>query len=714
MGCSNDDGDNRGEDDNGGGGGNTTEYAELEVSIVLSQESEVDLAQAQVVSLGMAVEPDQDGKAVLPYNPNGIELGYLLDSEGNVLLLGLLSDDHRELSIRSTVQAMIYFGLDYYLLDDSIKAIFLERVPSVRGFNELVEQVQALFDADPLMYHKGNYMDVLNSSLEEIVSGIADRSTNRLFVAGEATKGGLTVTKLDSVNAEIIQMVPRRTQLFVYKKAIFDRSGVEQQLDGYLDTPFMDMELKPGKKNQIAELEVGTALHRVIAQNSSIDNASSSGSFTLPVDISREFIAEYELTVVGPGAPEARERDMTSLEEEAFMELSKKSYVLDYFLPTLLDVGGNRSLLPPAGDDREGELYSLVSALLGQYPEVMDHVMENDFKAATKAFLPALYGNTRMSDDLRAILLGVYGLLAEGSNAPQTFIQSHELIETGYPRTQYILEAVDRNIAIKNHYKNFGDLKTEANQMELFSVSSIDAVVELGPDNRELCLGESMTLSLSLITGYDSEVEEFEYHWNTDGTYKGRVQDINGDPSNFGTSIITKNRTVSYISAAVESELGGGANRETVTVTIYTKHLTTGELTKVGEDSVQVNNIKGCTSFYVSYSREVAIGERSNSSCSGGIEYSVGTATFVTGFAAVEGAVGYQGRTLRKDGTFTNWFNLNTEDEENGWIEYISGVGSVNLFSSCSEEAALEEQQRRYEYLEEVGHQGIEVQPLFE
>src|SRR5690606_17987107 len=172
--------------------------------------------------------------------------------------------------------------------------------------------------------------------------------------------------------------------LFVYKKAIFDRSGVEQQLDGYLDTPFMDMELKPGKKNPIAELEVGTALHRVIAQNSSIDNASSSGSFTLPVDISREFIAEYELAVVGPGAPEARERGMTSLEEEAFVELSKKSYVLDYFLPTLLDVGGNRSLLPPAGDAREGELYNLVSALLEQYPEVMDHVMENDFKAATK------------------------------------------------------------------------------------------------------------------------------------------------------------------------------------------------------------------------------------------------------------------------------------------------------------------------------------------
>lgn len=712
LGCSSDDGNNQGKDPNDGD--NLLEYTELEVSIGLPQGSGPDLAKTKVVSLGVAVEPGQDGKAMLPHNPNRIELGYLLDSDDNVLLLGLLSDDHREISIRSTVEAMIYLGLDYYLLDDSIKAIFLERVPSLGGFNELVDQIQALFQADFLMYQKGSYMEVLNSSLEEMVQGMADRSTDRLFIEGEATKSGLTVAKLDSIHAEITQMVPRRTQLFVYKKSIFDRNGNEQNFEGYTETPFINLELKPGKRNQIAELEVGSSLHQVITQNASVENASSTGPVALPVDVLREYLAEYELAVVGPGNPEALERDLSPLEEEALVELSKKSYVLDYFLPTLLEIGGNRSMLPSPGDDREAELYNLVTPMLDQYPEVIDHVLENDFKAATKAFLPELYGNVRMSDDLRGILLGVYELLAQGSDAPQTFIQSHELIEIGYPRTQKIMEAVDRNISTKNHYKNFGDLKTEADQLELFSVSSIDADVNLGPADSELCLGKAMSLSLSLITAYDPEVEEFEYHWNTDGTYKGRVQDINGDPNNFGTSIITKDRTVSYISAALESDLGGGANWETITVTVYTKNLNSGELTKVGEDSVKVNNIKGCTSFYVSYSREVNLSERPNSFCSGGIEYSVGTATYVTGFEAVEGAVAYQGRTLKKDGTYSNWFAMNTEEEENGWIGYRLGVGSVNLFSTCSEGEALEEQQRRYDYLEEVGHQGIEVKPQFE
>src|SRR5690606_5418316 len=174
-------------------------------------------------------------------------------------------------------------------------------------------------------------------------------------------------------------------------------------------------------------------------------------------------------------------------------------------------------------------------------------------------------------------------------------------------------------------YKNFGDLKMGANNREIWSVSSIDAVVDMGPEDRDLCLGEAMELWVTAITVYDPEVAELEYHWSTDNSFKGRVQDIHDDPNTYGASIITKVKVVSYISAALESELGSGDNLETVTVTVFAKNLETGELTQVGKDSIQVNHLKKCTSFYVSFTREVLIREEENSlSCNQNTMYNVG------------------------------------------------------------------------------------------
>src|SRR5690606_31517524 len=267
----------------------------------------------------------------------------------------------------------------------------------------------------------------------------------------------------------------------------------------------------------------------------------------------------------------------------------------------------------------------------------------------------------------------------------------------------------------KSHYKNFGDLKTGANNRELWSISSIDAVVNLGPENSSLCLGEAMELWVTATTAYDPEVEELEYHWSSDNSFKGRIQDIHDDPNNFGASIITKGKIVSYISAALESELGSGDNLETVTVTVYARNLQNGELTKVGEDSMQVNHQQKCSSFYVPFDRVVNIAEEENSlACSGNTMYNVQQAIYVAEFPAVENAVGYKARTLRKDGSYTELYDIRIGDNQSETIRFTMGVGGIYIFMTCNLAEAEEEQARRMDYLEEVGSQGIEVSPQFQ
>jgi hypothetical protein len=235
----------------------------------------------------------------------------------------------------------------------------------------------------------------------------------------------------------------------------------------------------------------------------------------------------------------------------------------------------------------------------------------------------------------------------------------------------------------------------------------------MSPKEANVCLGESLTLKTSLVTFFDPEVEEVEFHWKTSNNYGGRVQDINNDPNNFGVSIITKTNEVSYISAALESELGPGDNIETVSVVAYYKNKETGELSKAGQDFIKVNNKKGCVSFFVQFTKEVKITTSTTLLCSGDTEYRLGHPTFIATFKAVEGAKSYKGRTKRKNGTFSNEFPLTGISEEGDQLTYRLGVGPIVIYSTCNESDAREEQQSRLDYLDEVGHQGIEITPVF-
>ncbi len=680
-------------------------FEEVAVQVSLPQGASLDVSTAKLFSLGSTSAVASSGQGTIPFNPGTVELAYLLDAEDNLLLAGFVSEDQKELSVATTVEVMLYFGLDYYLLPNSAKAAFLKGVRQTSIFNGLKDEVEQLFINDPLMFTKGSYTSALTAALDQLSTNKgSNHMANRIFFNDETTKSGVTLSAIDSTRIQLQNALPRRSRVLIYKKSITDRDGNEMEIPNYTDTPFENFELEIGKLNEIENLNFGSSLAQISAQQASIDNASSTGPILLPVNPVTEFVAEYEVVLIGSGQPQDEARNMTMAELEIYGNLTKRTYILDYFLPTLLEIGGNRSLLPPFGSAKQEALFNAISPILEQYPDVLDEVADNEFKSASNILLPALYEDIRLSNDLRTILTDVYNILSGNGDFPNTFIQSQELIETGYPRTRFILRTIDRNIKASNPFANFAGLDTAAFNFESWLVQSIDAVVDMQQDNVELCLGEATELRVTAITSFEPEVEEFEFHWSTSNEFGGRVQDIGGDPNNF----------VSYISTALESNLGSGNNPETVTVVLYFRNKNTGELSEAGRDTMTVNNIKGCESFFVGFTQEVEIAENPEDlGCGGNTEYRVQGGRFVARFAPVENAVSYTGRILRKDGTFGNEFSFVPNDIGNGLVEFFTAIEVTNILFTCNRQQAEERQQELFNRLEEIGHQGIEITPVF-
>lgn len=343
-------------DDESSGG----EFELAEVTVILPEDSSVDLTNGTIVSLGSDSGIDSNGTGNLPLNSGTIEIGYLLDENSNVLLAGFITDERRKISVETTAEVILYYALGYYLLPDSAKRTFLEGVGQAQNFPQFIEEMKHIFVNNSLMFSEGSYEVVLQDLLEQLTSKNVSGIENRIFFNDVSTKSGVTLSSVDSTNIILQNSLPRRASVVIYKKSYKDRNGDSFEIPNYTSNTFENFELEAGQANRIEALEVGNSVQQINAQQASIDNAVKTDPILLPVDPMSEFIAEYEVVIIGSGQRNSDERNMTEGEGEIYGEINKKTYVLDHFLPTLLDIGGNKALLPGFGSDKENALYSAV------------------------------------------------------------------------------------------------------------------------------------------------------------------------------------------------------------------------------------------------------------------------------------------------------------------------------------------------------------------
>ena len=684
------------------------------VLVAIPDGSNLDLDTTSVVSLGNTETLDSDGMGMVAVNPGTIETAYLIDNNNNVLLAGFISDDRQEVSIETTVELMLYYALDYHLLPDNAKTAFLEAVGQTPNFESLVSSVEALFQENPLMYAEGDYLEVLNQTLGSFTNGVDNAlAPTRIFLDDVLEKSGVTFSKLDESSINLTNIWPRRSRILVYRMSSVDRQGNLAEIPNFRENePIINMIFEPAQST-ISDFDIGNKVSEINANAAAVENARESGPIDLPINVATEFAVQYEVVVIGSGTPNNVVRNFTEREREIYEDINEETYILDFFLPTLLDIGGNKSLLENLDDATQQALLNEVQSILESYSDVREAIRNNEFKDASEVWLPQLYDNIRLSDDLRSMLGGIYNILSNSGNSPNTFIQSQELVEEGIERTERIMAAIVQNMNFSRK-TNIDLLRTSARILEQWQPHAVDAEVGITSTKTEVCLGEAQELRATLITVSDPEVETLEFHWQSSDRFGGRIQDINGDPNNFGTEIVTETNVVSYISAALESDLGNGANTETITVTIMARNIRRDDLTEIGTATIDINN-SICESFTVAFEQLPNFRVTSESSliCNGNPEYQAfSPIPFQAVFQEVEGAIGYRGIITASNGAVNPERAIDVTELGDGLLAVTSGTGSIIIFNTCNEEEARTRAEELVDAIT-VFPASIEIIPVF-
>ncbi len=559
---------------------------EIEAKIVLPDGSTVDLSGSLLCSLGATSDLNGNLNGYVPFNDGSVELAYLVDEQDELLLAGFLSDDRNEISVATTVEVLLYFGMGSSLNTLEYKKFFVENIEQEKAYIDLVDEFETAFTLNPKVFSEGGYIEALNNAIIKLAESDTIDVYTKSIDLGSIERSGLSLNEVGKNSFTITNGYPRRTHGFLYFKSYKDISGTETTVnseisgsdfaDQEVEIPFISLadEGDENFQNQVTNFNLCSQGVRYVTKVSDEIN----------IDLPENHTSEtYELAVVGPGFGTAKERDFTENEQEVFEQLSIETFVLDYFIPILMDIGGNRDIYSTQVLQKASELTGIVEPILRAHEPSIDAVLENDFETAITEFLPFLYSDIRLSNDLRTIMTGLYGMISDGSS-PNTFIQNNELIQEGEARYQKVTSAILRSMKESVGLNCINKRLSSSATLEKWDIKVYEGVVKLKPEKiSTVPFGDPKDIFAKVFIELQ-EGETLEYDWETTSQFGGILNDYNGQDD---VSFTTSSDKVAFFSNASSRQLGDGENLETVTVTAYIKKGTSK--TEIGSASMTVD-----------------------------------------------------------------------------------------------------------------------------
>ncbi len=571
----------------------TGEFEMVDVQTILPDGVDLDLTEAVLFTLATAESIDSQGKATVPYNTGLPEIAYLLDSEDNLLMAGFLTDDRKEISIKTTTEVMLFFGMSSFLRSKEYKDFFVKEIQNINGFDVLSTAIENLFQENPLMFTEGSYTTLISNKIEEIVASELINVDSKISV-GAIASSGLELNELGDKTFSISNSYPRRTHAFLYKKSFKSGDGNETILHPEIDgndasdndfiLPFVTLQGETNTEGDVYNYNLCTQGSRY--------EAKTSDEIDL-ILLENQTSAIYEVSVVGPGVGTDVKRSFTNAEQSKFESLSTETFILDYFLPILMDMSGNRALLVGVADNKIAPLVNVVEPILKEHQASMDAVLANDFRTALDEFLPFLYQDIRLSNDLREILRGIYATLSDGGTSPNTFIQGSELIEEGEPRYLKVITSISTGFQNSIGLNCINQRIESSNPIETWDIMVSEGKVKLTPEQVVASpYGQPKPLTAKTTVDLDTG-DQLEYEWSTTAQFGGFLNDQNGQT---GAFITTSQSSVLYQNAASNSQLSDGDNLEQIEVIVYIVNANGRQ--EVDKDTIEVNVKKN--KFYIS------------------------------------------------------------------------------------------------------------------
>src|SRR5690606_5069103 len=109
---------------------NEVEITRTDVQVQLPDGVAMDLSKTKIFTLGSSTGVDADGKANIPFLEGAGQLVWLFDESDNLVMQAYLTNASKEISVKTTAQALLFQGLQLPFLPDSSKVAFLQKSAS--------------------------------------------------------------------------------------------------------------------------------------------------------------------------------------------------------------------------------------------------------------------------------------------------------------------------------------------------------------------------------------------------------------------------------------------------------------------------------------------------------------------------------------------------------------------------------------------------------
>lgn len=675
-----------------------------EVQIILPENSPVDLATCEVFSLSFSSPVDKDGNVKAAFNKGYPNIAYVFDKNKNVILSGFVTDSTNTISVGSTAEVLLYFGMGTTFQPYEIMGKFINGIGKVPGVAEWKTQVEGMFKNDPLMLQKGLFADALKTKVTAIIkTGVIQRKPADITVDANDIRSGLQLAENGLNSFTITNTFRRRSQAFIYKMKYKDLNGeshtVNYNVYGSI-TSISDLKISPTGairdfKGVMQDWAAGKGMEFA---------ATANGPVEIPLE-DNELEADFKVRVVGPGKPVLEA--LTSYEKERLFNISLQTLTFDYLLPVMLDAVGHKEVLEKInskfaiGKDLESleAFVKKTGDLIATIPAAADALEAGDY---TKAFKEVLFGFANgkagaATDEWIKILYKNVGDAVKGMGSDY-FEEQPEFLEKRGEKLLKVLQVIDMGMKLVDYARITLDI-AQSNMLEEWDLKAREVQINLDPATFSVAPLNQQKLTTYIKTSLGGDEPVIEYEWETTGKY-GYLWDERGHKGNSFSSSI---KEAWYLCNALESSLGQGEHKDTIKVTAYLKKGL--ERTKIGTN-FSVATITKEDVFTVPLSYDVGI--RAITNGSGKVTYNGSNPTGNAEFTQKKGARSYSIRLI-KNGVkqSANLYYPNQQDSTFKYRFYFGNLRNTNcdetglfLIDGMSEAKMLEEKARQEEIIE--------------
>ncbi|MFY0714045.1 hypothetical protein J1D01_10240 [Seonamhaeicola sp. NFXS20] len=553
-----------------------------EINVILPDGSNITTQDLTVISNLEDSSISSGGKVSIPHTSENRSLAILVNQEKKPVLIGFIHEGNSEISVASTLEALYYYGLGTYFLNEPVKDEYFKQSSSLKDFENTVNEFEEAFKNNSNFLNSNEFFVWFEEKLELIRNDdIENMAMRSVLVDANDVRSGIQVFEDTGLNIKIANDFRRRAHAFLYKTKVKPYEDTEQVIISDIVSTnaaaVKDIEIKPIKAKREFLGIIG-------------DWASGVGveffrTETEPLELNledHEEYANYKVRVVGPAYAIVNEKEFTLTEREKLDEVIYETLALDYILPAFMDLVGEAKLLDEVNEKHFEHFTKTLNTIVNSVPATFEALKKGDYKTAVSSFFESFYGNAigELKDDLieafRDGLLNYKISISNGNNLA-ILKDSQEIVNKFNGLNKY-LEWTDKILKLSDYLTIIAGT-AKSNYLEEWDVKAKQDPVTLEPQEPIAfpyikTYIEAIVKNKSLASG-----EVYVYDWEVTGTY-GKIFDTKGHE---GSSFQSSDKEVYYLSEIDDDDLPENAE-ETLITKVYVKQ--GANLDLVGSDTI--------------------------------------------------------------------------------------------------------------------------------